>query len=260
MKGLAREGAEAKELGKILDLLGNADSVELKLSIADTDQRSVAAALDMDVLDCEIRQAVFFDTPDLKLDKAGIVLRARRIRKEGDTVIKLRPLVPAEVPDELRRSAGFKVELDAMPGSFVCSGSLRAKADNAEVRGILTGSRPIRKLFTRVQRRLYAVRAPKDIAMDSLMPFGPINIAKLKFVPPGFGRSLVAELWFYPDGSRILELSIKCRPDEALRAAAEARAFLTWRGVEVTGEQQAKTRKTLEYFSSLREDKTGTHD
>ena len=37
---------------------------------------------------------------------------------------------------------------------------------------------------------------------------------------------MVAELWLYPDGSRILELSTKCPPAEAFQVAAEARAYL----------------------------------
>ena len=78
---------------------------------------------------------------------------------------------------------------------------------------------------------------------------GPIFVLKLKFSPKGFDRRLVAEMWLYPDGSRILELSTKCAPAEAFEVAAEARAFLTERGVDLAGEQQTKTRKALEFFS-----------
>ena len=74
---------------------------------------------------------------------------------------------------------------------------------------------------------------------------------KLKFEPKGFGRPLVAEMWLYPDSSRILELSTKCPPSEAFQTAAEARAFLTERGVDLSGEQETKTRKALEYFSKV---------
>ena len=48
----------------------------------------------------------------------------------------------------------------------------------------------------------------------------------------GFDRRMVAELWTYPDGSRILELSTKCEPAEAFDVAAEARAFLAGRGID----------------------------
>ena len=60
---------------------------------------------------------------------------------------------------------------------------------------------------------------------------------------------MVAELWLYPDGSRILELSTKCAPREAFQVAVEARAFLTGRGVDLAGEQQTKTKTALEFFA-----------
>jgi len=83
---------------------------------------------------------------------------------------------------------------------------------------------------------------------------GPIFVLKLRFTPEEFGRRLVAEMWFYPDGSRILELSTRAATTEAFQVAAEARAFLTANGVDLSGEQQTKTRKALEYFAkSLKE-------
>ena len=73
---------------------------------------------------------------------------------------------------------------------------------------------------------------------------------KLKGVPEGFARKMVVELWLYPDGTRILELSTKCAPSEAFQVAAEARAFLSERGIEIDGgAQTTKTRKALEFFS-----------
>jgi len=53
----------------------------------------------------------------------------------------------------------------------------------------------------------------------------------------------------YPDGSRIRELSTKCRPEEAFQVAAETRAYLGGRSVNLSGEQQTKTRTALEYFA-----------
>ena len=61
----------------------------------DADQSSAVEALGMDPLDAQIRQVYFFDTPDLALNKAGVVIRARRIQgRKHDSVVKLRPVVP----------------------------------------------------------------------------------------------------------------------------------------------------------------------
>ena len=65
----------------------------------------------------------------------------------------------------------------------------------------------------------------------------------------GFSRKLVAEMWLYPDNSRILELSTKSAPSEAFQVAAETRAFLFEHGVDLDGEQETKTRKALEFFA-----------
>ena len=84
------------ELEQMFTLIKGADSVELKLTVPESDQRSTVVALGMDPLDAEIRQVFFFDTPDLALNKMGVVVRARRVQRKGDdSVVKLRPVVPA---------------------------------------------------------------------------------------------------------------------------------------------------------------------
>jgi hypothetical protein len=241
-----------EELSRLLVLLKGADSVELKLTVPESDQRSAVAALQMDPLEAQIRQAVFFDTPDLALDRSGVVVRARRVQGIGDdSVVKLRPVVPSELPPVVRKSSNFVVEVDAMPGGFVCSGSLKAKLGVSDVKQVLGGERPVRKLFTKEQRQFFAAYAPDGVVLDDLSVLGPINVLKLKFAPKGYGRRLVAELWFYPDGSRILELSTKCAPTNSFQVAADTRAFLAGRGLDVSGEQQTKTRTALEYFSTV---------
>jgi hypothetical protein len=74
-------------------------------------------------------------------------------------------------------------------------------------------------------------------------------VLKVKFAPEGYARRLVAELWLYPDNSMILELSTKCPPSEAFQVAAETIAFLTQNGIDLTGNQETKTKKALRYFS-----------
>ena len=239
-----------ERLTEMLALMEGADSVELKLTVPESSQRSAVRALGMDPLDAQNRQVFFFDTPDLALDQAGVVARARRVQGRGaDTVIKLRPVVPSELPAELRVSPNFGVEVDAMPGGFVCSGSLKAAGgDNAAVWEAVGGERPLRKIFTKEQRALFDEHAPEGVALSDLVVLGPIPVMKLKMMKH-MGRKLVAELWFYPDGSRILELSTKCAPAEALQVAAEGKAYLSELGIDLSGRQQTKTRTALNFFS-----------
>jgi hypothetical protein len=234
----------------LLDTLKGADSVELKLTVPEPHQRSTVAALELDPLDAQIRQVFFFDTPRLALDRAGVVVRARRIQgKGGDSIVKLRPVVPDELPADLRLSRAFRVEVDALPGGFVCSGTLKGTPDPGDVLRAARGTYPIRKLFSKEQRQLFTAHAPEGVALDDLAVLGPIFVLKLRYVPPELGRRLVAEIWLYPDGSRILELSTRCETTEAFQVAAETRAFLAGRGVDLSGEQETKTRKALRYFT-----------
>ncbi len=233
----------------MLDLLKDSDSVELKLTVPEHDQRSAAVALGLDPLEAQIRQIYFFDTPELALDKQGVVVRARRIQGKGDdSVVKLRPVVPTELPAELRVADGFRVEVDALPGGFVCSGTLKRTLVSGEVQRVVAGERPLRKLYSKQQRAYFAEHA-KGVELDDLSILGPIFVLKGRFTPAELGRRIVAEMWIYPDGSRVLELSTRAATNEAFQVAAEARAFLGSRGIDLSGEQQTKTKKALEHFS-----------
>src|SRR5262249_36499568 len=155
------------------------DSVELKVTVPDSAHRSTLTALDIDPLDAQIRVVTFFDTPDLALNKAGVVVRARRIQGKGDdSVIKLRPVGPADLPAEPRRSESFNVEVDALPGGFVCSATMKGTLRPTDVRRANRGDLPIRKLFSKEQRAFYAEHAPEGVALDELSILGPIFVLK----------------------------------------------------------------------------------
>src|SRR5215213_9532004 len=109
------------QLQEVLDLASHADSVELKLTVPDSERRSTVDALGMDPLEAQIRQVFFFDTPDLTLNHHG--------------------------------------EVDAMPGGYVCSASFKSALASPQVRQVAAGDRAIRKLFSKEQRDFYAAHA-----------------------------------------------------------------------------------------------------
>jgi hypothetical protein len=239
-----------EQLDELLTLLEVVDSVELKLSVPDDGRRSAVEALEMDPLAAQIRQVFFFDTPDLSLNASGVVVRVRRLQgKPADSIVKARPFAAEDIASRGVRSPNFTVEVDAMPGGFVCSGTMKAEVDDAAVKKAVAGQRPLRKLFTKEQRDLYEAKAPPGLSLENLVRLGPINVLKLKFTPRDFGRRMIAELWNYPDGSRLLELSTKCGPHDAFEVAAEAKAFLGGRGIDLASEQQTKTKRALEFFA-----------
>jgi hypothetical protein len=239
------------ELTRLLELVQGADSVELKLTVPDDSHRSTLAALGVDPLEAQIRQVFFFDTPDLALNDAGVVARVRRIQgRNADSVVKLRPVVPDELPDDVRRSNTFVVEVDAMPGGYVCSASLKGKVRPGAVLPSVSGAKKLSKLFSTEQQRFFDAHAPAGLAIDDLSVLGPIFVLKVKLSPDTFSRRIVVEMWLYPDGSRILELSTKSSPNDALMAAVELRRYFEDKGIDTSGEQQTKTRTALEFYAS----------
>ena len=259
---MATATTEAKRLSdedlvRLLDLAKRSDSVELKLTVPASGQRAAVGALDLDPLEAQIRQVFFFDTPGLDLNAAGIVVRARRIQgKGGDSVVKLRPVDPDDVDAELRASPSMVVEVDAMPGGYVCSATLKSKADPSAVRKAAAGAHPIRKLLSKEQRAFFSAHAPAGLELDGLSVLGPIFVLKATFSPAELARRHVAELWLYPDGSRILELSTKCDATNAFQAAVESRAYLASKGVDLSGAQHTKTKAALSFFSKELKAKT----
>src|SRR5262249_50432364 len=151
------------------------------------------------------------------LERHGVVVRARRVQGRGDdSIVKLRPVHPDTLPPSLRANTDVLVEVDAMPDGFVCSAAYKATGmDPQAVKEVVAGRRPLRKLFSKGQREFFAEHAPDGVTLEDLVPLGPIFVLKLKAQPPGIKRKVVAELWAYPGGTRVLELSTKCAPGEA---------------------------------------------
>ena len=193
------------------------------MTVVPDQHRATIASLPIDPVEAQPRQVFFFDTPDLRLNKAGVVVRARRIQGgRGDTVVKLRPVVPDELPPELRRSPSFNVEVDILPGLIgVCSASLKGRASGAEIarrrarRTCLCGScsRRISAPSTRSTR-------PPISTSTRCSCSGPRSssspCSRRRSMRPPVRRGA----WFYPDGTRILELSTKCLPNEAVAGRA----------------------------------------
>jgi hypothetical protein len=135
-----------------------------------------------------------------------------------------------------------------MPGGYVCSASMKSTA-HADVRETLLEGRPLRKVFSKEQQGLLrGVRSRRDSAGRPLGS-GPDLRSEVEVHPKEPAARHVAEVWLHPDKTRILELSTKCAPAESFLAAAEVRVFLTKQGVDLSGEQETKTQKALEFFS-----------
>ena len=84
--------------------------------------------------------------------------------------------------------------------------------------------------------------------MEALVTLGPTYLLKARHNPKSFNRGIVVEMWLYPDGSRILEVSTKCLPEEAFQTAVEFKAYLSNCGIPLVESDQTKTKAAMEYF------------
>jgi hypothetical protein len=239
---------------QLIDLLRemkDVGSVELKVSVP-AHKREAMRGLGIDTLQGKIREVYFFDTPELTLFKAGVVPRARRTQGAvDDTVVKLRPCAPQDLPAKVRKSPNLKVEMDITRGAYVVSASLKGQRKVGMVAEAVSGKRPLEKLFTKEQRAFYADHAPAGVSWSDLVPLGPAYIVLLKYTPPDLGRRLTIEQWHYPGEVPLVELSTKTAPKDVLAVVTDAVTFLGAHGLTAEGEQEPKTRKALEYFSAL---------
>jgi hypothetical protein len=207
--------------------------------------------MELDPIETKPRQVFFFDTPETALGNAGLVVRARRTQGGGgDTTIKLRPIEPAMIDKKLRDSENFKVEVDVIPGGFVCSASIKSRCTAEEVLEVTACGAGLTSLFSKKQRAFYTRHAPANIPLDALVPFGPTFVLKTKVKPKRLERRLTVELWLFPDGSRNVELSTKAKPAEAFQVGAELRAFLGEAGIEIVSGQQTKTQMAMAFFGA----------
>ncbi len=126
---------------------------------AGVNQSYTVQALGIDPLEAQIRQVFFFDTPSLDLNQAGVVVRAHRVR----TRRRLGHQTPARraggLPAELRKSPNLVVEVDAMPGGYVCSASMKGTPARSVREQLAKGGR-ISKLFSNEQRGFFKRYAP----------------------------------------------------------------------------------------------------
>jgi hypothetical protein len=239
------------EFDQLLTLSHEADRVELKFTVPEPAQEATCAALGIDFAHIRPYRVYYLDTEDRALYQHGVVVRVRSVdHRPGDSVIKLRPVCPGGIPPALRNSKHFVVEVDGMPGSYVCSGALKAHLGVHDVDRAIAHRRKLRALFTKPQLRLLAAHLPAQVGIDDLAILGPVDACRCKLESDGFKHTLLVERWTFPDGHRILELSTRCPPGAALRVAAELDAFLRAHDVDVTGPQQTKTRATLDFFSA----------
>jgi len=228
---------------------GKADRVELKVTL-DPDDIEFARALFALDDDGELRWVHFYDTPALDLFEQGVILRARKIvGDDDDSTVKIRPLAGADVDDEWREIAGFKCENDRTPSMSVSSCSLSDRQGSAEIDRVARGDRSIATLFDDAQELFLATYAPDAPSFTQLRDLGRIETMVWKVESSRLDETMTFELWHLPDGTDILEVSIKVDADDADAALDDLFEYLDDHDLRVGSLQETKTRAALEQLA-----------
>jgi len=252
---MVERGAATK--GKVAKTVGGADDVELKATIPHKQIHWGLRRYNLTANNDEERHIYFFDTPDLALFNAGVVMRARRIvGGEHDSTVKLRPVDPRTVPAKWKKYAGFKIEADASENGVVKSASLTMPVAKGKIKRVAAGELGVAALLTDEQQRFLTEMARLEFDLSRLMIMGPMLAQRWKFTDPALPWPITAELWRRDDGEMIFEASIKAPVVQAAVAAGGFLAHLAEIGAERDHAQEAKTRWALEHYAGKARGKT----
>jgi hypothetical protein len=223
---------------------------ELKVTIEPADIRRARYRLSLANAQGQQRQIWFFDTPALDLYGAGVILRAREIEGEpDDSTLKLRPFEMTDLATQFRALDGLKCEVDRLPDTATPACSLKIEQDDGEIAAVGEGDREIDKLFSSEQEAMFAAYGPA-IDINALAPLGPIHARVWTLRSDALLDKVTAELWYMPDGTQTLELSMKVDADDAELGMAELLDFIEDRGLMIDKEQESKTRRALEALAA----------
>jgi hypothetical protein len=241
------------------DIITRMDAVEIKVTVRPDQELRAERELEVDEDTADVRLIYFYDTPNLDLLKAGVVLRARLVKgDDDDSTVKVRPTKMGDLREIQRRSEGwrgqlgFKLEADWVGDRQVCSVSLTHRQQRDEIDDVANGKRAIHKLFSKDQERFLGAFYEEPVDFEKLVVMGPIRVLRWKLKHKHFPHEMTVEEWRLPDGDDLVEVSIKAPPSEAREAQAAFDNHLREHGLDPQGAQETKTRTALKYFADVR--------
>jgi hypothetical protein len=246
-----RTDTDAGTRGRFARLTAGAETIEIKATILQAHIRTALEHYGLTRINDELRLIYFFDTPDLVLQSAGIIARARRvIGDQHDSTIKFRPVQPESVARRWRKYRDFKIEVDASERGLVKSASLSMPVARGQIKRVVAGKKNIRSLFTEEQEDFLDEMANTRIDFRKIVTMGPLRAQRWDFEDPACPWPITAELWEREDKSTMMEVSVKALVGQAAAVMAGFMAFLAEVGVQRDASPQAKTRWALEHYAA----------
>lgn len=110
---------------------------------------------------------------------------------------------------------------------------------------LANGDKPVSALFSDKQKEFLAGFYDGPVDLDDLKILGPVKTLRADVERAAMAYELTAEYWTLPDDSHLLEVSIKCPPEEAVVAREVFQAFLAGHGLDPNGAQATKTKLAM---------------
>src|SRR5262249_22500475 len=151
-----------------------------------------------------------------------------------DTAIKVRPLAFTDLEHEFRSNSDVKCELDVHAGdasaaSSACS--LTVKVGDHDIADVGRGDHSIKSLFNSAQEDFLAAHGPSTVTWDDVAMYGPVPSLAWEIKTDDLPAKLAAEISSMPDGTQILEMSIKVPEADASDDMKQLLHFLNARGL-----------------------------
>ena len=246
----AGEAEDGSSVGKA-DGSDDEVRVELKVTLDPAEIELARYRFGLDDDAGELRFVHFYDTLALDLFDAGVILRARKIvGDDDDSTVKIRPLDAENVDDAWREIGDFKCEIDRTPTASVSSCSLSDRQGPAEIGRVAQGKHSIASLFDDAQEEFLATFGPDAPSFPDLVDLGAVETMVWKVESSQLDEKMTFELWHLPDGSDILEVSIKVDAEDADDAIDDLLGYLDDHDLRVDAQQETKTRAAIEQLAA----------
>ena len=140
------------------------------------------------------------------------------------------------------------MELDVLPDVAIWSASIKRRLRPGQLLESIGQRHPAQRLLSTRQRALIHTAADDGIDVDDLVALGPVNVVRL--TSGEFENRIDVESWIHPDGSQVVELSVKCPPTRSRRVAAALRELIADRRIAMSRQQTTKTQIVMQHVAS----------
>lgn len=214
---------------------------EIKVLLSDQNTNETINWLKRQKADFSQRHIFLFDTPDLSLHQAGVILRIRRKQDDSyDVTTKIRDREIVEFPDISKKSKKhLKCEWDIIQESFMSCALVKKQK---KILGSIDMRNP-QSYFDSDQKKL--INSRTDISWKNVRSFDRINAAKWKLDSDNM-PTVSFELWSLPNGKRFIEVSKEFDGDDFKKEKEELLEFLRKNDLVVAKDQISKTQLALE--------------